>query len=399
MKDPLLPVYPRNAGLAFQEGHGVYLRSTKGRKFLDFAGGIAVNILGYAHPHMVSRLREGLEQPWHLSNLYVIPEQTRLAHRLLECAKFADTVFFANSGAEAVECAIKTARRYHFHCGNPDRYELLTFEGAFHGRTLATVAAGGRSKYMEGLGAPVAGFRPLPFADLTAVEEAINARTGGILLEPIQGEGGIRLWPIEALKRLRAICDTHGLLLILDEVQSGMGRSGRFFYHEHAEIDPDIVALAKGLGGGFPMGACLASNKAASGMSFGVHGSTFGGNPLAMVAGNAVLDVIFKPGFFFHVEEVAGLLWNGLRQIQQRYPAILQELRGCGLMIGLRSNFPKEKLIATLREQNLLCVGADDNVVRLLPPLILEKEHVEEALAAIEASCHVLEKEEELAKS
>lgn len=395
MNDPLLPVYPRNAGLEFREGSGVYLTDTEGRRFLDFAGGIAVNVLGYAHPHLLAHLRENLNRPWHLSNLYVIPEQRRLAQRLLERTTFAEKVFFTNSGAEAVECAIKMARRYHFHCGNPDRYELLTFEGAFHGRTLATVAAGGRAKYMEGLGAPIAGFRSLPFADITAVEEAINSKTGGVLLETIQGEGGIRAWPVEALKRLSAVCNTHGLLLIIDEVQCGMGRSGYFFAYEHAGIEPDIVALAKGLGGGFPLGACLASGKAASGMSFGVHGSTFGGNPLAMAVGNAVLDVIFDSGFLSHVEQVARLLWHGLQQLQQSHPAILQELRGCGLMVGLRCDIPKEKLITALREQNLLCVGADDNVVRLLPPLIVDKEHVEEALTAIESACRVLEAEEQ----
>ena len=392
MQDPLFSVYPRASGLSFREGRGVYLTDTDGRRFLDFASGMAVNILGYGHPHLVERLRESLEQPWHLSNLYVIPGQTKLAERLLQRAPFAGKVFFANSGAEALECAIKTARRYHSHRGAPERDELLTFEGAFHGRTFATVAAGGRAKYMEGLGRPLPGFRSLPFGDLQAVEAAIDKHTAGILLETIQGEGGLRPWSNEALTQLRALCNAHGILLLLDEVQCGMGRTGRFFAYESAGIAPDIVALAKGLGGGFPVGACLASDEAAAGMTAGIHGSTFGGNPLAMAAGNAVLDVV-DDDFLAHVEEMSGHLWHGLRQIRQSRPEILQELRGRGLMVGLHCGIPKEKLLKALLEENLLCVGADDNVVRLLPPLIVEKEHIDAALTAIDTACQRLEKE------
>ena len=391
-KDPLLPVYPRGSGLTFEQGAGAYLIDSQGRKFLDFAGGIAVNILGHGHPHLLARMGENLHKPWHLSNLYVIPGQVRLARRLLQLAPFAERVFFANSGAEALECAIKMARRHHFHRGAPQRQELLTFSGAFHGRTLATVAAGGRDKYMEGLGAPMPGFRSLPFADLSSVETAINDATAAILLEPIQGEGGVRAWSSEALQRLRALCDARGLLLILDEVQSGMGRSGTFFAHEESGIAPDIVALAKGLGGGFPVGACLASEKAAAGMDFGVHGSTFGGNPLAMAAAEAVLDVVAAADFLPHVRRMAEHLWHGLRQIQQRHGDVLEELRGRGLMVGLRCAIPKENLIAALQERKLLCVGADDNVVRLLPPLIVEREQIDEALSALEAACAALER-------
>ena len=393
-KDPLLPVYPRSSGLIFEQGEGAYLIDPQGRKFLDFAGGIAVNILGHAHPHLLARMRKSLHRPWHLSNLYTIPGQERLAWRLLQFAPFADRVFFANSGAEAVECAIKMARRYHFHCGATQRQELLTFAGAFHGRTLATVAAGGRDKYMEGLGAPMPGFRSLPFADLPAVEAAITDATGAILLEPIQGEGGVRTWSNEALRHVRALCDARGLLLILDEVQSGMGRSGTFFAHEESGIAPDIVALAKGLGGGFPVAACLASEKAAAGMGFGVHGSTFGGNPLAMAAADAVLDVVAAPDFLPHVRRMAEHLWHGLRQIRQRHSDVLEEVRGRGLMIGLRCAVPKERLLAALQERNLLCVGADDNVVRLLPPLIVEREQIDEALAALSAASRMLETEQ-----
>ena len=392
-KDPLLPVYPRSSGLAFEQGAGVHLTDADGRRFLDFAGGIAVNILGHGHPHLLARLRESLGKPWHLSNLYAIPGQERLARRLLALAPFAGRVFFANSGAEAVECAIKTARRFHFHRGEPQRVELLTFEGAFHGRTLATVAAGGRAKYMHGLGAPLAGFRSLPFADVQAVEAAVGETTAGVLLEPVQGEGGVRAWPDEALQRLRALCDARGLLLILDEVQSGMGRSGDFFAHERSGIAPDIVALAKGLGGGFPLGACLTSEAAAAGMSAGIHGSTFGGNPLAMAAGEAVLDVVAAPDFLPRVQQTAGRLWHGLRQIQQRHGDIVEEVRGRGLMVGLRCAVAKERLVAALQERGLLCVGADDNVVRLLPPLIIEAEHVDAALAAISQACQALRAE------
>ena len=391
MNGPLLPVYPRASGLSFRSGKGVILTDGNGRDFLDFAAGIAVNILGYAHPHMLERMREAIERPWHLSNLYVIPGQTRLAERLLERAPFAETVFFTNSGAEALECALKTVRRHHFAQGNTQRSELITFEGAFHGRTLATTAAGGRAKYLEGIGEPLSGFRSLPFGDVEAVAAAVGEKTAGVLLEPVQGEGGVRAWPAESLARLRALCDAHGLLLVFDEVQCGMGRTGDFFGYEFSGIHPDIVALAKGLGGGFPVGACIASGRASSGMDFGIHGSTFGGNPLAMSAGDAVLDVVLEDGFLEHVKETSAYFRQGLEKQRANHPGIIEELRGRGLMVGLRCAVAKEKLIAALLEQRLLCVGADDNVVRLLPPLVVERGHIDTALEAIDNACLKLE--------
>lgn len=391
MNSPLLPVYPRASGLSFRAGKGVVLTDESGRDFLDFAAGIAVNILGYAHPHMLERMHEAIERPWHLSNLYVIPGQARLAERLLERAPFAETVFFTNSGAEALECALKTVRRHHFAQGNAERLELITFEGAFHGRTLATTAAGGRAKYLEGIGEPLSGFRSLPFGDVEAVAAAIGEKTAGVLLEPVQGEGGVRAWPAESLARLRTLCDAHDLLLVFDEVQCGMGRTGDFFGYEFSGIHPDIVALAKGLGGGFPVGACIASKHASSGMGFGVHGSTFGGNPLAMSAGDAVLDVVLEDGFLEHVKETSAYFRQGLEKQRANHPGIIEELRGRGLMAGLRCAVAKEQLIAALLEQRLLCVGADDNVVRLLPPLIVERGHIDAALEAIDTACSKLE--------
>ena len=390
MNSPLLPVYPRASGLSFRAGKGVILTDESGEDFLDFAAGIAVNILGYAHPHMLERMREAIERPWHLSNLYVIPGQARLAERLLERAPFAETVFFTNSGAEALECALKTVRRHHFAQGNAERSELITFEGAFHGRTLATTAAGGRAKYLEGIGEPLSGFRSLPFGDVEAVAAAIGEKTAGVLLEPVQGEGGVRAWSAESLARLRTLCDAHDLLLVFDEVQCGMGRTGDFFGYEFSGIHPDIVALAKGLGGGFPVGACIASGRASSGMGFGIHGSTFGGNPLAMSAGDAVLDVVLEDGFLEHVKETSAYFRQGLEKQCTNHPDIIEELRGRGLMAGLRCAVAKEKLIAALLEQRLLCVGADDNVVRLLPPLIVERKHIDAALEAIDTACSKL---------
>lgn len=394
-KDPLLPVYPRASGLAFEAGAGVRLTDTHATTYLDFAAGIAVNILGHAHPHLTARLHAAIDAPWHLSNLYDIPGQTRLAARLLAHAPFASRVFFANSGSEAVECAVKIARRRHYHAGNPQRQEILAFAGAFHGRTLATIAAGGRAKYMEGFGDPAPGFRSLPFGDLAAVESALSADTAAILAEPIQGEGGIRAWDTADLRRLRAICDNHGALLILDEVQSGMGRSGDFFAHEQSGIAPDIVAMAKGLGGGFPIGACLASEHAAAGMGAGSHGSTFGGNPLAMAAGEAVLDIVETPDFLPHIRAMAGELDHGLRQLQQRHGDIVSELRGRGLMRGLRCVPPAKTLVAAAQARGLLTVGADDNVVRLLPPLIVESSDIAEALAILQDACRHLSEQAE----
>ena len=309
MITPLLPTYSR-ADVAFERGEGPYIYSTSGERFLDFGGGIAVNVLGHAHPHLVAALTAQAAKLWHTSNLYRIPGQERLAERLV-AATFADTVFFGNSGAEAVECSIKMARKYHAARGEPQRYRLITVEGAFHGRTLATIAAGGQKKYLEGFGPKVEGFDQVPFGDHEALIQAIGPETAGILIEPIQGEGGIRPFGWDYLRTLRALCDEQGLLLVLDEIQTGFGRTGKLFAHEWAGIAPDIMAIAKGLGGGFPVGACLATEKAAAGMTSGTHGSTFGGNPLAMAVGNAVLDVVLAPGFLDHVNRVANYFVRG----------------------------------------------------------------------------------------
>jgi acetylornithine/N-succinyldiaminopimelate aminotransferase len=302
---PLLPTYAR-ADLAFERGEGAWLFGTDGKRYLDFSGGVAVNALGHAHPALVKALTEQAQKVWHVSNLFRIPEGERFAKRLAD-ASFADTVFFANSGAEAMECAIKMARKYQAVSGKPEKSRFITFDGAFHGRTLATLAAAGNQKYLEGFGEPMPGFDQVRFGDLEATKKAITPATGAILVEPIEGEGGIRVPPPSFLRGLRELCDRNGLLLVLDEVQSGMGRTGKLFAYEWAGIEPDILAAAKGIGGGFPLGACLATAEAAKGMTAGTHGSTFGGNPLAVAVGNAVLDVILAPGFLDHVRS-SGLL-------------------------------------------------------------------------------------------
>src|SRR5690242_1837106 len=299
----LLPTYAR-VDLAFERGEGVWLVTADGERYLDFTSGVAVNALGHAHPALVAALTEQAHKVWHVSNLYRIPEGERLAERLC-AATFADTVFFQNSGAEALECAIKMARKYQSASGKPERYRMITFEGAFHGRTLAAVAATGNKKYLEGFGPPVEGFDQVPFGDLDAVKKAIGPQTAAILIEPIQGEGGVRVPPPNFLRALRTLCDQHGLLLIFDEVQTGFARTGDLFVYQRAGVTPDIMTIAKALGGGFPVGACLATAEASKGMTAGTHGSTFGGNPLAMAVGNAVLDVMLAPGFIEHVRDVA----------------------------------------------------------------------------------------------
>jgi acetylornithine/N-succinyldiaminopimelate aminotransferase len=385
---PLLPTYAR-ADLAFDRGEGPYLIATTGERFLDFAGGIAVNILGHAHPHLVAALNAQAAKLWHTSNLYRVPGQERLAERLV-AATFADTVFFGNSGAEAVECSIKMARKYHAARGEPERYRLITVEGAFHGRTLATIAAGGQKKYLEGFGPKVDGFDQVPFGDHAALKAAIGPQTAGILIEPIQGEGGIRPFGWDYLRELRALCDEHGILLILDEIQTGFGRTGKLFAHEWAGITPDIMAVAKGLGGGFPVGACLATEKAAAGMTAGTHGSTFGGNPLAMAVGNAVLDVVLEPGFLDHVNRVANYFRQQLAMIRDKHGAIIEEVRGEGLMIGLKCKVANTELVAAMRDRGLLSVGAGDNAVRLLPPLIIDEAQAREAIGIINDACAAL---------
>ncbi|RCW27164.1 acetylornithine/N-succinyldiaminopimelate aminotransferase [Ciceribacter lividus] len=379
---PLYETYLR-APLRFERGEGVWLIAENGERFLDFAAGVAVNALGHAHPHLVDALKAQAEKVWHLSNLYEVPGQETLGKRLTE-ATFADKVFFTNSGAEALECAIKTARRYHFSKGHPEKFHIITFEGAFHGRTLATIAAGGQAKYLEGFGPKAPGFDQIPFGDIEAVKEAITENTAAILIEPVQGEGGIRTASNEFLRALRQLCDDKGLLLILDEVQSGVGRTGKLFAYEWAGITPDIMAVAKGIGGGFPLGACLATAEAASGMKAGTHGSTYGGNPLAMAVGNAVLDVILADGFLEHVRDVALVFRQGLAALHDRFPDVVEEIRGEGLMLGIKAKVPNAELLQAMRAEHILGVPAGDNVIRLLPPLITTAEEAREGLSRIE---------------
>ncbi|MDT6940126.1 aspartate aminotransferase family protein [Brucella pseudogrignonensis] len=381
---PLYDTYNR-AALRFERGEGIWLVTESGERYLDFAAGIAVNSLGHSHPHLVNTLKDQADKLWHLSNLYEVPGQEKLGQRLVD-ATFADKVFFTNSGAEALECAIKTARRYHYVNGNPERFRVITFEGAFHGRTLATIAAGGQAKYLEGFGPKVDGFDQVPFGDEAALRAAITDETAAILLEPVQGEGGLRGFPEEFMRLLRKICDDNGLLLILDEVQTGVGRTGKLFAHEWSGITPDIMAVAKGIGGGFPMGACLATAEAAKGMTAGVHGTTYGGNPLAMAVGNAVLDVVLADGFLESVQETALTMKQGLASIIDRYPNVISEVRGRGLLMGIKCVVPNVTLIQALRDEHLLSVGAGDNVVRILPPLVTTPEEAREALTRIEAA-------------
>ncbi|WP_442579202.1 aspartate aminotransferase family protein [Mesorhizobium sp. ASY16-5R] len=373
------------APLAFERGEGCWLIDSKGERYLDFAAGIAVNSLGHSHPALVSALTEQAGKLWHVSNLYEIPGQSRLAERLV-ANSFADKVFFTNSGAEALECAIKTARRYQYVSGHPERFRTITFEGAFHGRTLATIAAGGQAKYLEGFGPKVDGFDQVPFGDIEAVEKAITPETAAILIEPVQGEGGIREVPAQTLRRLRELCDENGLLLIFDEVQCGVGRTGKLFAYEWSGISPDLMAIAKGIGGGFPVGACLATDEAAVGMTPGVHGTTFGGNPLAMAVGNAVLDVILADGFLDEVSRKTLLLKQGLAAIADEFPDVIEEVRGAGLLLGFKCRIPNTRMQAALRDEKMLSVTAGDNVVRLLPPLIVSDEEIRDALGRIRAA-------------
>ena len=388
---PLYDTYNR-APMVFERGHGVWLETPTGEQYLDFAAGIAVNSLGHTHPHLVEALKSQADKLWHLSNVHEIPGQTRLAERLT-AATFADKVFFTNSGAEALECAIKTARRHFYVNGQPERYRIVTIEGAFHGRTLATIAAGGQAKYLEGFGPKVEGFDQVPYGDHEALKAAITDATAAILVEPVQGEGGIRPLPKECMRGLRELCDEKGILLILDEVQSGVGRTGRLFAHEWAGIEPDIMAVAKGIGGGFPFGACLATASAADGMTAGTHGTTYGGNPLAMAVGNAVLDVILEDGFLEHVNDVALVLRQGLASLKDRYPDLISDVRGTGLMLGIKCAKSNTDLVMAMRNEHLLAVPAGDNVVRLLPPLIVTAEEARDALSRIEAALDMLSPE------
>jgi len=388
---PILPTYSR-ADVAFERGEGPWLIATTGERYLDFGSGIAVNSLGHSHPHLVKTLQEQAAKLWHTSNLYQMPEGRRLAERLI-AATFADTVFFCNSGAEANEAAIKMARKFHASHGHPERFRIITFEGAFHGRTLATIAAGGQKKYLEGFGPKVDGFDQVPFGDHEALKAAITPETAAIMIEPIQGEGGLRPVPAQCLRGLRALCDEHGLLLIMDEVQTGVGRTGKLFAHEWSGITPDIMSIAKGIGGGFPMGACLATEAAAVGMTAGTHGTTFGGNPLAMAVGNAVLDVVLAEGFLDHVNALSISFRQKLAAFADSHPRVIEGVRGEGLLTGIKTRVPNTEFQAAARAAGLLSVGAGDNVVRLIPPLTITEADLSEAMVRLERAAQSIEAE------
>ena len=377
----VMPTYARQ-DVVFERGEGVWLIATNGDRYIDFASGVAVNSLGHAHPKLISALTEQAQKLWHTSNLYRVAGQEKLSDRLCKAAPFADKVFFCNSGAEACEGAIKTARRYHFANGHPERTRIITFKGAFHGRTLATIAAAGNEKYLEGFGEPSPGFDVLPFGDHEALQKAIGPTTAAIMIEPIQGEGGIRPVPLQCLKGLRELCDKHGLLLIFDEVQCGVGRTGKLFAHEWAGVEPDIMAIAKGIGGGFPVGAFMASAEAAKGMVPGTHGSTFGGNPLAMAVGNAVLDEVLAPGFLEHVQKVALRFKQQLAGLKDEFPDMIEEVRGSGLLMGVRlkASTPSGDVVKACTAEKFLTVGAGDNVVRVMPPLNITEDEIGEAV-------------------
>src|ERR1700758_4329133 len=386
----LLPVFAR-VDLAFERGEGAWLIATNGERYLDFTSGVAVNALGHAHPHLVEALQEQATKLWHMSNLFKSPDGEKLSARLCE-QSFADFVFFCNSGAEAMEGVIKVTRKHHAAKGQPERYRIIPFEGAFHGRTLAPLAATGSAKYLDGFGPPMDGFDQVAHGDLEAVKKAIGPNTAAILIEPVQGEGGVRSAPQSFFKALRELCDQHGLLLAFDEVQTGMGRTGDLFAYKRVGVTPDVMSLAKALGGGFPIGAVLASAEAAKGMAPGSHGSTFGGNPLAVAAANAVLDVMLKPGFFEHVQKMSLLLKQRLASVVDRYPSVLSEVRGEGLLIGVKAVVPSGDLVVALREQKLLTVGTGDNVVRFLAPLIVTEAEIDQSIQSLEHACAVLSK-------
>ncbi len=391
MGSSLLPTYAR-ADLAFERGEGAWLISTKGERFLDFGAGIAVASLGHANPALVDALTHQAQKLWHTSNLFEIPEAERLAKRLTEVT-FADLVFFTNSGAEAVEGALKTARKYQSVSGRPERFEIITCEGAFHGRTLATIAAGGNPKYLEGFGPKLEGFIQIPLNDIEALKAAVGPHTAAILVEPIQGEGGIRMATREFLETMRKLCDEHGLLLIFDEVQTGVGRTGTLFSYEHYGVVPDIMAIAKGLGGGFPLGAFLTTREAGKGMQVGTHGTTYGGNPLATTIGMAVLDIVLAPGFLDHVKAMGLLLKQRLAELQDAHPDVIAEVRGLGLMQGLALHLSVANFVAAGRQEKILVIPAAENVARLLPPLIITEEEIAEAIRRLDATCLRLEAE------
>ena len=381
---PVMPVYGR-CDVSPVRGEGCYLYDAQGREWLDFASGIAVNILGHSHPHLVGAIQRQAATLMHTSNLYQVPAQEALAQRLVSLT-FADTVFFTNSGAEAVECAVKTCRAFQYAHGHPEKYRILTFSNAFHGRTLATISATNQEKMRKGFEPLPDWFHVLPFNDLDAVTTAIDDSIGGIMVETVQGEGGIRPATREFLQGLRKLCDDHGLLLILDEVQCGVARTGTLFAHEQYGVTPDVMAIAKGIGGGFPVGACLATEHAAAGMVVGTHGSTYGGNPLAMAACMAVLDVITEPSFMEKVNDSSARLVAALEQMIPNHDDLFDSVRGLGLMLGLKLKTDSRAFVAHARSHGILTVAAGDNVVRLLPPLIIEEHHIRECVDKLSAA-------------
>ena len=383
MISAVMPTYGR-WDVAVDRGEGSYLYATDGRKFLDFTSGIAVTSLGHCHPRLIDAVTAQAKKLWHVSNLFQIPGQQKLAERLV-ANSFADTVFFNNSGAEAVELSLKVVRKYQSETGHPERYRVIGCHGSFHGRSFATLAAAGAEGYLKGFGPVMDGFDHVAFNNLNEMRAAVTKETAAILIEPVQGEGGVRAPSADYLKGLRAICDEFGLLLVFDEVQCGMGRTGKLFAHEWAGVPPDVMAVAKALGNGFPIGACLATEKAAIGMVPGTHGSTFGGNPMAVAAGNAVMDVMLEPGFFARVQKVSGLLQDRLATLVAAYPKLFAELRGSGLLLGIRCQpaVTAGDLVAKLRAQGLLCLTAGENVLRILPPLIVSESEIEEGMAIL----------------
>jgi acetylornithine/N-succinyldiaminopimelate aminotransferase len=381
MISALMPNYNR-ADLAFERGEGAWLYSVDGRRFLDFGGGIATSSLGHGHPHLTRAIAEQAARVMHVSNLYRVPQAERLADRLVEHS-FGDSAFFCNSGAEANEGMVKMIRKYHAENGHPERWRIICFEGAFHGRTLAMISATGNPNYIKGFGPPVDGFDHVPYNNLNALRDAITPETAGIMVEPIQGEGGIRSANPDFLPGLRGACDEFGLLMGVDEIQTGMGRTGKLFAYEWSGIEPDVMSLAKGLGGGFPIGAVVAREAVARNMKPGTHGTTFGGNPLACAAGNAVLDVILAAGFLNQVAERAALLRHELSKVAADHPQVIQELRGKGLLIGLKLGVPNTALQAACLQQGLMTVAAGDNVLRMAPPLIITAEDCHEAASLL----------------
>lgn len=387
----LFGTYARS-DIAFARGEGMRLFTEDGTAYLDFNSGIGVNALGHQDAHVVNAMKEQAEKIWHVSNVFTIPEAERLAQRLVD-ATFADAVFFTNSGTEAVECALKAARRHFYDKGMKERYEIIGFHSSFHGRTMGAIAAGGNPAYVEGFGPTLEGFKHTAPGDLDAVKALISDKTAAIIIEPVQGEGGVTAMSVEFMQGLRKLCDQHGLLLILDEVQCGYGRTGKFFAHEWADITPDIMASAKGIGAGFPLGACLATAEVAKSMVPGTHGSTYGGNPLACAVGNAVLDRVLEPGFIDHVDKMGQRLSWHLQQLIQRFPQYATEVRGKGLIAGVKITPPIREFVDRLRGHNLLTVAAGDNVLRLLPPLIVTEQDIEEAMAKIADAFEALEAE------